>query len=352
MAVGAWAVAAVVLAGGGLPAVGAAAIVGGSAALVAGSEQFPQPAAGDWEPLGRVAPEVTPAGLRLAGNTSLLSPPVVIPPGAQTLMLQLVAPGGAAAARVVARPLDGGPERLLAVLEPPARPRQIPVSVAAIAGQTVRLLIDPLPAFGGSLTVGEVGPVLAPLPGWSLSGAAPTVRGGARSARLVLQGERARLVAPPRTHGRSAQALLVRVRGTGLVRGRAGGRAVALRASARWRDLAVPLGRGAQGLDLRLDPEGGSLELTDLALLRRTIAPVQVAVRGAGPRRRVVGATAPAAAGLAVVVRTADGRPLGRTVTDRAGRFAVVIGAGPRRVSVTLGSDRLRSGGRASLAVR
>ncbi len=118
-----------------------------------------------WDVLGRDAPQPLPGGrgVIVAGNVTLVSPPLEVPPGAQTLRVALAAPGGGGLVAVRARPVGGGPEVALALLEPGAARRSLPVGVAALAGSTVRIVIDPVPALGTRLEVRRVGPVTAPL---------------------------------------------------------------------------------------------------------------------------------------------------------------------------------------------
>ena len=177
-------------------------------------------------------------------------------------------PGGEGVLAVRARLDDGSPEIALATLEPTALKRVWPVAVAALAGRTVRIVLDPVPALGTSLDVLRVGPVTAPLPGWRLeSGTLDLVRRALRVTDAPL-----RVVSPPVRARRGVTSLTVALRGDGIVRADAGGRSVAARAGARWALLRVPLPRRAPvSVRLRVSatPGPGALELRSLGVARR-----------------------------------------------------------------------------------
>ncbi|MEQ8833198.1 MAG: hypothetical protein RIB67_01985 [Miltoncostaeaceae bacterium] len=306
----------------------------------------PDPREGGWEVRGRVAPTATPAGLRLAGNTTVVSPPFLVPEGAQTLDLRVAAPGRAALLRVAAIVEGEFRERELGVREPGVRAGVVSVGTGGLDGRTIRLVVDPAPALGATLVLGPVGPFRAPLPGWSVPWGAPEPVGRGRSARLRVREEPARLLAPETALGPGAVSVLVRVRGRGRVRAAAGARAVTLVAGRRWRDLVVPVARrGPVRLDLRLLPAGAGLEVRDLGAVRRRVIPLGARLRGAGAARRVTGLVRPAQSGVPLAVLGPRGRLLARGTSGRAGRFSVRVGAGASPLRVRVASGRLRWGG-------
>ena len=111
-----------------------------------------------WSVEGRDPPLLLGPGARLAANATLVSPPLALPAGSQTLRVALRAPGGAGLVLVRARVEDGS-ETDLGALEPGAARRSWPVGVAALAGRTVRIVIDPVPALGTTVDLLRVGPV-------------------------------------------------------------------------------------------------------------------------------------------------------------------------------------------------
>jgi len=241
----------------------------------------PGPANGDlaagtagWEVLGRDAPAPLPAGrgVRIAGNVTLVSPPLTIPATAQVLRVTLRAAGGEGLVLVSARPVAGGADVPLATLEPGPRRASVPVGVAAVAGTDVRIVIDPVPALGTSVELHRVGPVTAPLPRWRVARGAPEVAGARGRRTLRVAGDPLVVRAPAFRPPRGARALRVDVRGDGLVRVGAGSRTVALRASSAWRALRVPLRPGARSAVLRVEavPGAGGLELRRLGVVLRT----------------------------------------------------------------------------------
>lgn len=282
---------------------------------------------GGWEAWGAQPPEALPAGgLLLRGNTSVVSPPFAVPAGAQSLRLTVASPGLGAMVRVAALPDDGGPEVELGVRVPTARAGTVAVGLSAVAGRTVRVVVDPMPAFGAALRVLRVGPVTAPLPGWTVTAgvADATVQ---RPRELLVEGEPFAARSGVVRGGAGAAALLVAVRGDGTLRVRAGGRRVSVRAGATWRDVRVPLGRGAR-LDLAGTPGDGALRLRDVGLVVRRVAVAGVRARQAGGRRVVEASTRPAAPRAAYAVADRRGRAVARGRTDAHGRLRVVVPAG------------------------
>lgn len=240
-----------------------------------------------WGVQGREAPTPLGPGVRLPGNTTLVSPPLAVPAGAQTLRITARAPSGGALMLVSARPEAGGPDVALGALELGDRRRSLPLGAAAIAGTTVRIVLDPVPALGTSLEVLRVGPVTAPLPRWTLERGTLEVV-GARGRRTVRVADEPLSLAsggfrpPPR-----ARWLTVGVRGEGLIRASAGGRRAAARAGGAWRTVRVPLpARRRAGTVLRLTaiPGPGGLQLRDLGVAERPTARTPGRSGGSGSR--------------------------------------------------------------------
>ncbi len=144
---------------------------------------------------------------------------------------------------VSARPLDGRPGR--GARRPWSRTRRArtwAVGVAAVAGRAVRIVLDPVPALGTSVEVQSVGPVTAPLPGWTVAAGALDRRGSVRRGVLAVRDAPLRIASPGFRPGSGARELVVAVRGDGVLRGVAGRRAAAVRATPA---LARPARAGA-----------------------------------------------------------------------------------------------------------
>ena len=199
-----------------------------------------------WQVDGREPPELLFPGARIGGNVTLVAPPFTVPAGAQSLAVRLRARGGGGLMVVSARPLDGGPDVELATLEPDAAARTWAVGVAAVAGRAVRIVLDPVPALGTSVEVQSVGPVTAPLPGWTVAAGALDRRGSVRRGVLAVREAPLRITSPGFRPGSGARELVVAVRGDGVLRGVAGRRAAAVRATPAWRDLRVPVRGGTR----------------------------------------------------------------------------------------------------------
>lgn len=303
-----------------------------------------------WQVNGREPPELLHPGARIGGNVTLVSPPFTVPAGAQTLAVTLRARGGGGLMVVGARPLDGGPDVELATLDPETAPRAWAVGVAALAGRAVRIVLDPVPALGTSVEVLGLGPVTAPLPGWTLSAGALDRRGPARRGFLAVGDAPLRLSAPRFRPGSGARELLVSVRGDGVIRGVAGRRAAALRATSAWRDLRVPVRGGVAPATLALTatPGPGGLEVRDIGLVRR-----QVALRGlrsttSGARRVIRASVGAVGARLAVEARARSGRRLARDRADARGRVELRVPRTAGRVVLVVAGDRTRLGTRVS----
>ena len=196
-----------------------------------------------------------------------------------------------------------------------------------------------------------MGPVTAPLPGWTVAAGALDRRGTARRGSLSVGDAPLRLVSPRFRPGPGARELLVAVRGDGTLRGVAGRRAAVLRATTTgWRDLHVPVagGTAAAALSLTATPGPGGLEVRDIGLVRR-----QVAVRGlrsgASGARRVIRATlGVVGARLVVEARARSGRRLDRTRADARGRVTLRVPRSAGRVVLVVPGDRTRIGTRIS----
>jgi hypothetical protein len=191
--------------------------------------------------------------------------------------------------QVRARTDDGAPERVLADLEPGASRRSWPVSVAPLAGRTVRIVLDPVPALGTTVDVLRLGPVTAPLPSWSVrrgtlevAGAsgrhAVTVDGGP----LVIRSPSYRIPAGPRR-----RTVSVDVRGDGVVRLSVAGRTRAARAGPAWRLVSVTLprrGRTRIAVRIAATPGSGSLSLRNLGFVLRETPRTPARSGGSGSR--------------------------------------------------------------------
>ncbi len=329
-----------------LAAVGgiAAGVVAGAAQAVQGSVivgpgpggDVPSVGPGAWEAWGPWAPEpLSGGGVRLRGNTSIASAPFAVPEDAQALRLRVAAPGLGALVRVLALPVDGGRQVDLGTRVPSGRPGTVAVSLAPVAGRTVRLVVDPVAAFGAALDVHRVGPAIAPLPGWTVSAGAADVVGAARRV-LRVEGETFRAGSAPERHGAGAVALLVAVRGDGIVRADAGGRRAALRAGDRWRDLRVPIpdARRRVSLSLTVIAGDGAVRLRDVGLVVRRVGVASVRSRMADGRVVVTATTRPRIARAAYVVRDARGRVVARGRTAADGRLRASVPAGTRGLRV------------------
>ena len=218
-----------------------------------------------WDVEGRDTPPLLAPGARLVGNTTIVSPPLLVPVGAQSLAVTLASPGGDGLLVVSARPVEGGPAVELATLEPSIARRSWAVGVEAIAGRQVRIVLDPVPALGTVIDMFGIGPVTAPLPGWSIRSGDLDRRGAPARGSLAVSDRPLRLSSPSFALGPGARELLVAVRGDGVVSGSAGRGGAAIRATTTWSDLHVPV-RGASGaLALVATPGVGGLEMRDSA---------------------------------------------------------------------------------------
>jgi len=332
---------------GGTPPAG---IPGGDLAPAANLPGAPGAVVADlarWTTLGPVAPTVsafpdgTPA-LRLSANTTLRSPEVDVPVGAQALAIRARS-GSGAALTVVAEPADGTAPVTLGVLEPDAAGAARAVPVAAVAGRRVRLVLDPSTPLGGLVDVGEVGPFSAPLAGWTMSPGAALREAGTPPALLV-RGDPVRIRSPRTALPAGVRRLLVRASGTGTVRVSAGAGAVRVVLGPAPVDISVPAPAGAAVLLVDADPAGRALRLRDMGRYVVAVRLGGLSVRRTGRLVTVRGGLGSAGAGLAVRIAGATGAAAARRAgTD--GRF-VLRGRVPRGVPAALvvTGDRTRIG--------
>jgi hypothetical protein len=306
-----------------------------------------------WTALGPELPPLLPlpsggavASLRL--DTTLLSPPFVVPAGAQAIAVTARAPGVDASLDVRAHPEDGAPEVALGTLDPGSALSTALVPLPGLAGHLVRIVLDPVPAAGRGVEVRSVGPVETPLSGWTATVGLPVVwRDGARRV-LRVEDDPLTLASSPFAPGPAATALIVAVRGDGRVRLDAGAGARTARARARWHDVRVPVrpGRLPAALVIEARPGRGGLRLADLGLVvRRTVARDLRAGR-VGRTAVVRGRLVPAGGRLIVRASDRSGDALATVRTDAAGRFRLRLAATGRRVVLRTAGDRTRLAGR------
>jgi len=270
--------------------------------------------------------------IQASDNTTVLTPPLEIPPTAQAITVVMGVPGANSVVQVSARPVDGGVGIPLAVITPDRAVRAWSVGVGAARGRTVRLAIDPVSSLGRRLYVRSVGPVREVLPGWQVSTGLPEVRRAWGRRAIVAQDARLVMRTPDVGVPAGTRFLGLAVRGTGVVRAAAGGRAARVSASrARWTALRVPVPRrGSARMSVTAIPAPGErLALSGVATPVRVVRLRGVSVSGAGVVRAQAG---PAAAGARVEVRIGS-RVVGRATVRPGG--AVVVrtrGAGPARL--------------------
>ncbi|HTI35508.1 MAG TPA: hypothetical protein VL422_17670, partial [Miltoncostaea sp.] len=171
---------------------------------------------------------------------------------------------------------DGGAEVALGALEPGARRTALEVPVPpALGGRTVRVVLDQVPALGTSLEIHRVGPLVAPIPGWTVDRGLLDVA-GARGRRTVrVADDPLRLSSPAYRPPAGTRALLVDVRGDGTLRARAGGPSRLARATSRWRTIRVPLRPRARAVRLALTatPGPGGMQLRRLGVVEAPRSP-------------------------------------------------------------------------------
>lgn len=213
-----------------------------------------------WELRGRDTGTTTlPVSMSL--NTTAVSPPVWVPKRAQALAIRAASPGGGTLIQVSALPLEGGAPLALGIVEPLPGGSRLLVPVEPVAGRSVRLVLDPVTAYGQNLQLTAVGPFLETLPGWRVVRGLPdrtTATGPVVVRDTPLEALRTARVGPRRT-------VSVRVRGSGRVRLRVGARGASLQASSSWRTLTVPVARpGTATISLTVRPGDEPVELTTI----------------------------------------------------------------------------------------
>jgi hypothetical protein len=228
-----------------------------------------------WSVQGRLAPELVGRGaaayVRLKGNPTLVSAPLAVPGRAQAIRIVARSPGRGGVLVVRARPVRGGPERVLGTIAPGDGFAGYSVQAGPIRGTTVRLVLDPVTGLGRSVDVRRVGPVQELLRGWLVSRGLPRRTRIGRRAAVLVQGQALVMAATPFPVPPNARALLVSLRGAGGVEARAGARVVRVAARGRWRTVKVPIRGGARQVSLRLRvrPGAGGVALRDLAVVEQ-----------------------------------------------------------------------------------
>lgn len=220
---------------------------------------------------------------------TLVSPPLLVPPGAQTLRVAVRAAAGGGLIDVRARAGDGSPDVPLGTLEPGTARRSWPLGAAAIAGRTVSIVLDPVPALGTTVDVLRVGPVTAPLPGWTVSRGTLEVTGAGRRRVVAVSGAPLAISSPPYAvpPGPRRRTVSVAVRGEGVVRLTAAGRSAARRATAAWRRVTVTLprrGRTRIAVAVTATPGVAGVELRDLGVVTRQSVRSPARSGGSGSR--------------------------------------------------------------------
>lgn len=273
--------------------------------------------------------------IQASDNTTVLSPPVAIPPTGQAIAIVLGVPGANAVVDVRARPVEGGPDIPLGSVVPDRAVRAWPVGVGPVRGRTVRIVLDPVASLGRRLYVRSIGPVQEVLPGWEVQSGLPAVQAAWGRRGIVVDGEVLSVRTPPLALPAGTRFLGLAVRGSGSVRAGAGGatrRATA--APDRWTAVRVPVSRagGAARMAVVASPEQGArIVLAGVATPVRAVRLAGIRVSAGGVvRARVV----PAIPGIRAEV-TAGGRVVGRGVVRPDGVLAI----------------RARASGRARLAV-
>lgn len=265
-------------------------------------------------------------------NTTVLSPPVALPPSAQVLPMVLGVPGANAVVDVRARPVEGGADIPLGTIVPDRAVRGWSVGVGAVRGRTVRIVIDPVASLGRRLYVRSLGPVREVLPGWEVTSGVPVVRRAWGRRSVTAHGASLRLRTPEVALPAGTRFLGLAVRGSGTVRataGRGGARAVA-RAD-RWTAIRVPVrpGAGARMAVTAVPAGGARLAVWGVGTPVRAARLRDVSAGRSGLVRARTGAFA---AGARVEVRVGT-RVVGRGAVRPDGSIAVrAAGSGPARL--------------------
>lgn len=298
---------------------------------------------------GREAPAPLARGIRLGANTTLVSSVMDVPPDAQALSVNAASPNLGALLEVRAAPAEGGPDVALALLEPPARAARMAVGLGPVAGRQVRIVLDPVPGLGSAVEVRRVGPLTAPLPGWSVRAGSPSREPRGGRPAIVVRDDPLVAVSPAFAPGAGARWLLVALRGEGRVRAVAGGRAAVAVAGPRWRDVVVPLRPGRRArLRVEARPGAGALELRDVGLVRRATRIVDPRAVRRGGRVVVTARLGPAGARLAAELRGGSRRVAAGRADSRGRVRLVAPAAGP--LTLVVPGDRTRAAARARVS--
>ena len=296
-----------------------------------------------WGVLGPATSLVLADGpvISASDNTTVLGPLVAIPQGAQVMPVRIGVPGANAFVDVRARPQGGGPDIPLITLLPDRGVRSMDVPVGAVAGQTVRIVLDPVSSLGRRLLIGGMGPVRAALPGWSVAAGLPVVaRSWGRSAFRVDDGTLTAST-PGVVLGGGSRYLGVAVRGSGTVIASAGGAQARLTASdGSWTWLHVRVAGAQRRMALTATTtEGGMLALGPVATPARGVS-LSALRASAG---RVTAKVGPLATGLRVQVRV-GARIVGTARVAPSGRVSVGTSGAAGRGSVVVLGDASRAG--------
>jgi hypothetical protein len=138
----------------------------------------------------------------------------------------------------------------------------------------VRIVVDPVPALGTTIDVLRVGPVTAPLPGWTVRRGTLDVAGAAGRHAVTVAGAPLAIASPSYgiVPGPRRRTVSVGLRGDGVVRLTVAGRTAVRRAGPAWREVSVTLprlGRTRIALRITATPGVGTLLLRDLGVVRR-----------------------------------------------------------------------------------
>lgn len=219
-----------------------------------------------WESLGRVPVELSLRGrapsARLEKNTTLVSPPTLVPRTAQAVEVLARAPRGRALIVVRARTEDGERVRL-GVIAPGGRlQEQLVGPLDRVAGEVVRLELDPVTSLGRTVEIGGIGSYRAPLRGWRVLRGVPVP--AATGARFLIRDaalRATRRVSLPPGPARVS----VRVRGEGRLDLRLGGARTRVEARPGWRtvSLAAPARARRALVQIVARPGLGRLEIAE-----------------------------------------------------------------------------------------
>lgn len=295
---------------------------------------------------GQVGPTMTlEAGpiIVASDNTTVLTPSFTVAAGAQVVLVSLGVPGANAVVGVRARPDDGGADVSLITVTPDRGVRTFAIPVGAVAGRSVRLVLDPVTSLGRRLLVGSVGPVRWVLPGWSVGQGLPIVgRAWGRSVIRVSNG-RVQASTPAVALSPADRYLGFAVRGSGTVQAGAGGRQVRVTATgSRWTWAHVRVRGRTSSAALRLTAvatEGSVLALGPVGTPAHGVRLSGLRVAGG----RVIARVGPRATGLRVLITTTGGRVVGRGRVPVSGSISIGLSSGSGRAVVTVQGDATRT---------